>query len=87
MTERIGESFDGVVTGVPQNGLFVEDKETKCEGMVRLRDIGKDCYEYKQKEMAVVGRSSKKEFRIGDSVRFKVSSTDLSKRLIDYVLV
>lgn len=87
MSERIGQVFDGIVTGVSPNGLFVEEKETKCEGMVRLRDIGTDYYEYNEKEFAIIGRKTKKEFHIGDRVRFKVTATDIAKRLIDYALV
>lgn len=87
MTPRIGQTFNGVVTGVSKNGLFVEEKDTRCEGMVRLRDIGKDYYEYDEKNLSIVGKSTKKEFRIGDNVRFKVLATDLNKRLIDYALV
>jgi ribonuclease R len=87
MSDRIGQIFNGVVTGVSQNGMFVEEKETKCEGMIRMRDIGNDYFEYNDKELAIVGKRTKKTFRIGDAVRFKVSSTDIAKRLIDYVLV
>jgi len=87
MSDRIGQIFNGVVTGVSQNGLFVEEKETKCEGMIRMRDIGNDYFEYNDKELAIVGKRTKKTFRIGDSVRFKVSGTDIAKRMIDYVLV
>jgi len=87
MSTRIGQIFTGTVTGVSTNGLFVEEKETKCEGMARLRDIGNDYYEYNDKEMAIIGRKSRKEFRIGDSVRFKVTNADIVKRLLDYALV
>ena len=87
MTSHVGEKFDGIVTGVSKNGLFVEEKETRCEGMVRLRDIGNDYYEYDDKNLTIVGKSTKKEFRIGDRVRLKVLSTDLNKRLIDYALI
>lgn len=87
MSERIGKMFDGTVTGISPNGLFVEEKESKCEGMVRLRDLGTDFYEYKEKELAIVGRARKEKFQIGDSVRIKVKATDLAKRMIDYVRV
>ena len=87
MSTRIGQTFDGTVTGVTQNGMFVEEKESKCEGMVRMRDIGNDYFEFNEKELAIIGRKTRKEFRIGDSVRFKVTSADLAKRLIDYVLI
>ena len=87
MSTRIGQIFDGVVTGVSQNGLFVEEKGTKCEGMVRLRDIGNDYFEYNDKELAIVGKRTRKEYRIGDKVRFKVTNADLNKRMLDYAFV
>lgn len=87
MSTRVGQMFDGVVTGVSQNGLFVEEKETKCEGMVRLRDIGNDYFEYNDKELAIVGKRTRKEYRIGDNVRFKVTNADLNKRMLDYAFV
>lgn len=87
MSTRIGQIFDGTVTGVSQNGIFVEEKQTKCEGMVRLRDIGNDYFEYNEKSMSIVGKRTAKEFRIGTAVRFKVTSTDIAKRLIDYALI
>jgi ribonuclease R len=87
MSTRIGQIFDGVVTGVSQNGLFVEEKQTKCEGMIRLRDIGNDFFEYNMKELTIIGKRTRKEFRIGDGVRFKVTNADIAKRLLDYALV
>lgn len=87
MSERVGQVFDGIVTGISQNGMFVEEKESRCEGMVRMRDIGQDFYEYNEKQLAIVGRRTGKEFRIGERVRFKVTATNIEKRLIDYVLV
>ncbi len=87
MSTRIGQIFNGIVTGISQNGLFVEEKETKCEGMTRLRDIGNDYFEYNEKELAIVGKRSRKTFRIGDTVRFKVTNADIVKRLLDYALV
>jgi ribonuclease R len=87
MSIRIGQSFDGIVTGISKNGLFVEEKETRCEGMVRMRDLGHDYFEYNEKTLSIVGKSTRKEFRIGDRVRFKLTATDLNKRLIDYALI
>lgn len=87
MADRIGQQFDGSVTGVSMNGIFVEEKESKCEGMIRLRDLGADYFEYNDKELAIVGKRTGKTFRIGDKVRFKVSNADITKRIIDYTLV
>jgi ribonuclease R len=87
MADRVGQVFDGSVTGVSVNGLFVEEKESKCEGMIRLRDLGNDYFEYNDKELAIIGKRTKKTFRIGDKVKFKVTSADITKRMIDYTLV
>ncbi len=87
MSERIGQVFDGIVAGISPNGMFIEEKESRCEGMVRMRDIGTDFYEYDEKHLSIVGRRTRKEFRIGDRVRFKVTAANIEKRLIDYVLV
>lgn len=86
MTYHLGETLDGVVTGVSRNGIFVEDKATKCEGMVRLKDLGKDFFTYDEKKAQIVGRDSKQVFRLGTNVRIKVLQADLSKKIIDYAL-
>jgi ribonuclease R len=87
MADRVGAQFDGSVTGVSMNGIFVEEKESKCEGMIRLRDLGNDYFEYNDKELAIIGKRTGKTFRIGDKVKFKVTNADLSRRIIDYTLV
>jgi ribonuclease R len=87
MADRVGQQFDGSVTGVSMNGLFVEEVVSKCEGMIRLRDLGNDYFEYNDKELAIVGKRTGKTFRIGDKVKFKVSQADITKRMIDYTLV
>lgn len=87
MADRVGGQFDGSVTGVSMNGLFVEERESKCEGMIRLRDLGDDYFEYNDKDLSIVGKRTKKTFRIGDKVRFKVASADITKRMIDYKLI
>jgi ribonuclease R len=86
-SKRVGAQFDGSVTGVSMNGIFVEEKESKCEGMIRLRDLGNDYFEYNDKELAIIGKRTGKTFRIGDKVKFKVTNADLSRRIIDYTLV
>ncbi|MBP6858000.1 MAG: ribonuclease R [Candidatus Pacebacteria bacterium] len=87
MADRIGQQFDGSVTGISMNGIFVEEKESKCEGMIRLRDLGNDYYEYNEKELAIVGKRTGKKFVIGDKVKIKVASADITKKMIDYKLV
>jgi len=85
MTYRVGQTFDGVVTGISRNGIFVEDKESKCEGMIRLKDLGTDFYNYDEKENYIIGTRTKKIFKIGDNLPIKVASANLEKKIIDYI--
>ncbi len=87
MESRVGETFDGVITGVSEWGIFVEEKETKCEGLVRVRDLADDFYNLDEKNMVLIGRKYKKRYRIGDHVKIKVRAADRDKKMIDYVLI
>lgn len=84
MSTRIGEVFDGVITGITEWGLYVEEKRTKCEGMIRFKDLPGDFYEFDEKHMTLVGKKSKKKFRLGDLLKIKVSNADLEHQIIDY---
>jgi ribonuclease R len=84
MTYHIGQVYDGVITGVSQGGVYVEEKETKCEGMVRMKDLGDDYFTLDEKSMRIVGTKTKQTFQIGDKVRIKVINADLTKKVIDY---
>ncbi|MBI4155714.1 MAG: ribonuclease R [Candidatus Zambryskibacteria bacterium] len=87
MQEHVGEEFDGTITGVVEWGIYIEEKETKCEGMTKLRDLGDDFFTLDEKNYTVKGEKSGKKFTLGDSVKFKVVSADLDKRVLDYILV
>jgi ribonuclease R len=87
MSFRIGQTFDGTVSGVSQSGIFVEEKKSKCEGMIRLRDLGEDFFVYDQKNGRVFGERTGLEFKVGNPVRIKVKETNLDIRAIDYILV
>ena len=87
MMEHIGEIFNGTITGVSEYGIFIEDKETKCEGMVKIRDIGDDFYSLDEKNYTLKGEKTGKKYTLGDSVKFKVVSADLDRRVLDYSLV
>lgn len=86
MSTRIGSIFSGVITGVTEWGLYVEEKETKCEGMVRMRDLKDDFYMFDKQHMAITGKKTKKRYMLGDSVRIKVMAADMNKKTIDYAL-
>lgn len=87
MSERIGQSFEGIVSGVSEWGIFIEEKETKCEGMVRLRDMTDDYYVYNEKKLELRGEKRGKTYRLGDRVKIKVGAVDLERKTIDYILI
>ena len=87
MEERTGKEFEGIISGVTEWGIYVEDKETRSEGMVKLRDLGDDYYVLDEKNYAVVGEKTKKKYTLGDSVRFKVMGADVERKTLDYRLV
>jgi ribonuclease R len=87
MREHIGEIFDGTITGVTEWGIYVEEKNTKCEGMIKLRDLTDDRYIFNEKMYAVIGEKSKKKYSLGDTIKVKVMSADMEKKSLDYALV
>jgi ribonuclease R len=87
LQDKIGKIYDGTITGVTEWGMYVEDPDTKAEGMVSLRELTDDFYEYKEKEYALVGQKKKKRFALGDVVKVKLVKTDLERKTIDLQLV
>ena len=86
MSERIGNVYDGVISGVTEWGLYVEINENKCEGMVSMRDLGNDYYEFDEKNYCLIGRRHHRKFSLGDPVKIKVARTNLEKKQLDFVL-
>lgn len=87
MSARIGQEFIGTVSGVSEWGLYVEEKKSKCEGMIKLRDLGDDFYNYDAKNMRIFGERTGIEWKIGTPVKIKVKSANLDLRVIDYQLI
>lgn len=86
MLRHIGDEFDGVISGVINYGIFVELKATLIEGMVHVRNMEDDYYEYDQKNYTLIGRRKGRRLRLGDVVRVKVVSVDPERGEIDFVL-
>jgi ribonuclease R len=86
MSSRIGETYEGIITGVTEWGLYIEDKQTKCEGMVRMRDLKDDYYTFDKKYMSIKGSKTHKKYALGDTVKFKVADADRNKKTIDYTI-
>lgn len=86
MSERIGNVYDGVISGVTEWGLYVEVNENKCEGMVSMRDLGNDYYEFDEKNYCLIGRRHHRKFSLGDPVKIKVARANLEKKQLDFIL-
>jgi ribonuclease R len=87
MQDKVGQIFDGTITGVTEWGIYVEEKDTRAEGMVKIRDLGDDYYILDQKNYCIVGEKTKKKFSLGDKVKFKITSASVEKRAIDCILI
>jgi ribonuclease R len=87
MQDHIDEEFVGVISGVTDWGIYVEIIDNKCEGMVRIRDIKDDYYEFDESQYAIVGRETKNMYQLGDEVIVKVKETDLVKKHLDFTLI
>ena len=86
MLPRIGQTFEGIISGITEWGMYVEEVETKAEGMIKLRDLGDDFWELDQKQYALIGQRTKRKFRLGDKVKVVVENVDLDRKQIDYRL-
>ena len=87
MMDKIGEEYDGHVSGITEWGMYVEIEPTKIEGMVSVRDIRSDFFEFDEARYRLVGKRRHRQFRLGDPVRIRVKSANLEQRLLDYELI
>src|SRR3989339_694772 len=87
MKDNVGKEFKGVISGVTQWGIYVELIDSKCEGMVPVRTLIDDFYEYDEAEFALIGNRTKRRYTMGDEVEIKVVSANLSKKQIDFEMV
>ncbi len=87
MAGKLGEVYEGVISGVTEWGVYVELVENKCEGMIPMRDLGdNDYFIFDEQNYCVVGRRSNKRYQLGDSIEVKVARADLDKKQLDFVL-
>jgi len=87
MLDKIGQEFDGLISGVSKWGIFVEIIGTKCEGMIRLRDLDDDYYYLDEENFQVIGQRYGDHLKLGDKVRIRVKRIDLGRKQMDYDLV
>ncbi len=86
LSRHIGESFDAVISGVTERGLYVEEKTTHADGMIRIRDLGEDYFDYDEKHYRLVGRRTKKQYMLGDPIRVKLTAARVADRELDFTL-
>ncbi len=84
MGDRLGQVFDGTISGVTEWGLYVEVNDLYCEGMIPARDLDDDYYEFDEKSYALIGRRT---YRLGDPITIQVARADLVKKQLDFVIV
>jgi len=87
MLDKIGQEFEGVISGVSKWGIFVEIIGTKCEGMIRLRDMGDDFYYLDEENFQVIGQRNGQQYKLGDKIKIRVKKIDLGRKQMDYDLV
>lgn len=87
MGDHLGETFDGVISGVTEWGLYVELNENLCEGLVPVRDLADDYYDFDERNYCLIGRRHNVRYRLGDEVKVRVARTSLERKQLDFVLV
>jgi ribonuclease R len=86
MADKLGLTYDGVISGVTEWGLYVELNENKCEGMVPVRDLDDDYYEFDEKNYCLRGRRKHRTYSLGDSITVTVVRANLEKKQLDFAL-
>lgn len=86
MSKRVGQTFDGSISGVIEHGLFVAEAETRAEGFVHISLLKDDYYDFNDKTYSLIGRKNKHTFRLGDAVRIKLISADMALRQLNWEL-
>lgn len=86
MGEFVGEEFDAHISGIQSYGIYCEIDENHCEGMVQMRDLDDDYYDFDEKNYCLVGRRHHHKYQLGDPIRIKVAKANVEKRQLDFVL-
>lgn len=87
MSDKLGMEFDAVISGITEWGIYAEIVENKCEGMIPIRDLGDDFYEFDEKNYCLRGRRNKKTYQLGESLVVKVARANLERKQLDFALV
>lgn len=87
MADKIGRTFDAVISGITEWGLYAEIIENRCEGMIPMRELDDDFYEFDEKNYCLRGRRNKKTYQLGDKIKIKVVKANLERKQLDFTLV
>lgn len=87
MADRIGQEFEGTISGITEFGLYVEVDENKCEGMIPLRMLLDDYYEFDERNICLIGRRFRKRYSLGEKVHIRVERANLERRQLDFALI
>ncbi len=87
LKEHLGEEFEGMISGLTHFGIFVKINDILAEGLIRVRDLEGDFYVYDEKKYSLIGRVSKKKFRLGDHVRVKLVKVNMEKNELDFIII
>ena len=87
MKDHLGEIYSGMISGVTEWGIYVELDENKCEGLVPIRDLEQDYYDYDEKAYCLVGRVTGTKYQLGDKVNVMIARADLERKQLDFSLI
>ena len=87
LKNKVGEKYDGIISGVTEWGLYVEIIANRCEGLVRVSSIKDDHYIYDEKKHALIGYRSKVSYQLGQKIKIKIQKADLERKQMDFILV
>ena len=87
LQNKVGEKYDGIISGVTEWGLYVEIIANRCEGLVKVSSIKNDHYIYDEKKHALIGYRSKVSYQLGQKIKIKIQKANLERKQMDFILV
>ena len=86
MADKVGETYDAHISGITSYGIYAEIDENHCEGMIPMRDLGDDYYDFDERNFCLVGRRHHHKYQLGDTIRIQVARADLEKKQLDFTV-
>ena len=86
MADKIGNTYDAHISGLTSYGIYAQIDETHCEGMIPIRDLGNDYYDFDEKNFMIVGRRNHTKYQLGDPIRIQVARANLERKQLDFTL-